>query len=50
MIIPLLSGNGDEVTDGEGSIVVLMSLTVDVGVGKVDDSSSGQFPLTSVVE
>ena len=50
MIIPLLSGDGDGVTDGEGSIVVLMWLTVDVGVGKVDDSSSGQFPLTRVVE
>ena len=50
MIIPLLSGECDGVTDGVGSIVVLMSLTVDVGIGIVDDSSSGQFALTRVVE
>ena len=49
-MIPLLSGDGDGVTDGEGSIVVLMSLTVDVGIGKLDDSSSGQFALTRVIE
>ena len=40
---------GDNVlslTDGEGSIVVFLLSTTDVDEGKVDDSSSGQFPLT----
>ena len=37
-------------TDVEGSIVVFLSSRKDVEEGKVDDSSSGQFPLTTVVE
>ena len=37
-------------TDGEGSIVVFLLSTTDVEEGKIDDSSSGQFPLTIVVE
>ena len=44
---------GDNVlslTDGEGSIVVFLLSTTDVEEGKVDDSSSGQFPLTRAVE
>ena len=44
---------GDNVlslTDGECIIVVFLLSTTDVEEGKVDDSSSGQFPLTRVVE
>ena len=37
-------------TDDEGSIVVFLLSTTDVEEGKVDDSSSGQFPLTRAVE
>ena len=37
-------------TDVEGSIVVFLSSRTDVEESKVDDSSSGQFPLTIVVE
>ena len=37
-------------TDVEGSIVVFLSSRTYVEEGKVDDSSSGQFPLTRVVE
>ena len=42
--------NISSLTDGEGSIVFLLSSTIDVEEGKVDDSSSGQFLLTRVVE
>ena len=37
-------------TDSEGIIVVFLLSTTDVEEGKIDDSSSGQFPLTRVVE
>ena len=44
------SDNISFLTDGKGSIVVFLSFTIDVEEGKVDDSSSGQFPLTRIVE
>ena len=44
------SDNISSLTDGKGSIVVFLSFTTDVEEGKVDDSSSGQFPLTRIVE
>ena len=37
-------------TDGKGSIVVFLSSRTDIEEDKIDDSSSGQFPLTIVVE
>ena len=42
--------NISSLTDGEGSIVVFLLSTTDVEEGKIDDSSSGQFPSTRVVE
>ena len=44
------SDNISDFTDGEGSIVVFLSSRTDVEEGKVDELSSGQFPLTRVVE